>query len=106
MILLSSGLHQGPYRVIMGNLADRVGPKKRFVREAGSLQQHLLSDSGDVSARSMVLLGGTKYSDCFVLTVWLLNATLSICFTFLRELKCTIFVCMKLDNSSIILFQT
>lgn len=39
----------------MGNLADRVGPKKRFVREAGSLQQHLLSDSGDVS-----LSGRTK----------------------------------------------
>lgn len=34
----------------MGNLADRVGPKKRFVREASSLQKHLLSDSGDVSA--------------------------------------------------------
>ncbi|XP_033502182.1 regulator of G-protein signaling 3a isoform X5 [Epinephelus lanceolatus] len=31
----------------MGNLADRVGPKKRFVREASSLQKHLLSDSGD-----------------------------------------------------------
>lgn len=36
----------------MGNLADRVGPKKRFVREASSLQQHLLSDSGDVSVES------------------------------------------------------
>ncbi|XP_047228332.1 regulator of G-protein signaling 3a isoform X4 [Girardinichthys multiradiatus] len=31
----------------MGNLADRVGPKRRFVREANSLQRHLLSDSGD-----------------------------------------------------------
>lgn len=37
------------YQVIMGNLADRVGPKKRFIREANSLQQHLLSDNGDVS---------------------------------------------------------
>lgn len=36
-------------QVVMGNLADRVGPKKRFVREANSLQKHLLSDSGDVS---------------------------------------------------------
>uniref|UniRef100_A0A1A8PIZ8 Regulator of G-protein signaling 3 n=1 Tax=Nothobranchius rachovii TaxID=451742 RepID=A0A1A8PIZ8_9TELE len=31
----------------MGNLADRVGPKRRFVRDASSLQQHLLSDNGD-----------------------------------------------------------
>ncbi|XP_008422591.1 regulator of G-protein signaling 3a isoform X4 [Poecilia reticulata] len=31
----------------MGNLADRVGPKRRFVRETSSLQRHLLSDSGD-----------------------------------------------------------
>lgn len=36
----------------MGNLADRVGPKKRFVREASSLQQHLLSDNGEVSLRA------------------------------------------------------
>lgn len=35
----------------MGNLADRVGLKRRFVREASSLQQHLLSDSEDVSLR-------------------------------------------------------
>ncbi|CAG12420.1 unnamed protein product [Tetraodon nigroviridis] len=34
----------------MGNLADRVGPKRRLGREAGSLQQHLLSDTGEVSA--------------------------------------------------------
>lgn len=50
MRLLSSEVHQGHHRIIMGNLADRVGPKKRFVREASSLQKHLLSDSGDVSA--------------------------------------------------------
>ncbi|TWW66667.1 hypothetical protein D4764_20G0006990 [Takifugu flavidus] len=31
----------------MGNLADRVGPKKRLAREGGSLQQHLLADTGD-----------------------------------------------------------
>ncbi|XP_075899714.1 regulator of G-protein signaling 3a isoform X2 [Nelusetta ayraudi] len=31
----------------MGNLADRVGPKRRFVRVSGSLQQHLLSEPGD-----------------------------------------------------------
>lgn len=47
--MLASGVHQGRCRVTMGNLADRVGPKKRFVREAGSLQQRLLSDPGDVS---------------------------------------------------------
>lgn len=40
----------------MGNLADRVGPKKRFVREASSLQRHLLSDSGDVSATDNLVL--------------------------------------------------
>lgn len=34
----------------MGNLAARVGPKRRLRREAGSLQQHLLSHTGDVSA--------------------------------------------------------
>lgn len=49
-LLTTSGVHQGHHRVIMGNLADRVGPKKRFIREASSLQKHLLSDSGDVSA--------------------------------------------------------
>lgn len=43
------GVNQGHRRVVMGNLADRVGPKKRFIREANSLQKHLLSDSGDVS---------------------------------------------------------
>ncbi|TKS84403.1 Regulator of G-protein signaling 3 [Collichthys lucidus] len=48
MRLLSSEVHQGHHRIIMGNLADRVGPKKRFVREASSLQKHLLSDSGDM----------------------------------------------------------
>uniref|UniRef100_A0A1A8IVL2 Regulator of G-protein signaling 3 n=1 Tax=Nothobranchius kuhntae TaxID=321403 RepID=A0A1A8IVL2_NOTKU len=43
----TSKVHLGHHRVVMGNLADRVGPKRRFVRDASSLQQHLLSDNGD-----------------------------------------------------------
>lgn len=47
----------------MGNLFDRVGPKKRFTREAGSLQQHLLSDDGDVSA---TITDGHAWRDIFL----------------------------------------
>lgn len=58
--LLSGEVHLGHLRVVMGNLADRVGLKRRFVREESSLQQHLLSDSGDVSLRGHLEKISTK----------------------------------------------
>lgn len=47
---LTSGERQRPYRGIMGNLADRVGTRKRLVRDTSSVQRLLLSNSTDVSA--------------------------------------------------------